>query len=481
MLTVTIAGTDRTKLVVPESVKILNILTKQVDSAQFEMRKWGSHGVSPSVGQEVVIRNDGTKIFAGRIATIDQEYDKLEYVGFRIACIDYTRDLDKKLVVESYSNMTVDAIIADLAGTYLPSSITLANVDCPVTIKAISFNYEYVSDCLRQLAELTNHDWYVDYDKDLHFFAKETVAAPFDLSDTGGKYIYDSLKIRKDITPVRNTVIVRGGEYKAEPFTVERIGDGSHRIFGTEYHFDEVAVVVTGQRKSVGLDNIDDETNYDCLYNFTEKLVKFRGDKVPTNGSEVKISGRPYLPVLVKLRDNTSISIFSSAEGNDGIYEYKIIDRTIKSKEGARQRARAELIAYSATVSEGEFETYETGLRAGMRIRVQSDLRSVDEYYVINRVETRVLVSNESNTKLWHKVSLMTTRSFDHIDLLQKLLTSKDKEVDIDTDNEVLDAVETTDEIMEMQEVVTVTVETPPYQWGPGGHPQLRWNLGEWG
>src|SRR3990167_8937685 len=300
-VTLTIAGTDRSRLVVAGSVRMLNQLTRQVDQASFDIDKYGSRTFAPSVGQEVVIQNGSTKLFAGRIVQVDEQYDKLDLVRYRIQCVDYTRDLDHQLVVETYEDQTIDAIIADIKSRYLPSTITTTNVDAPVTVKYIAFNYEYPSDCLKQLAELVNYDWYVDYDKDIHFFAKEENAAPFELSDTGGKYIYESLSLKKDITPVRNTVYVRGGEYKGDTFTVERTGDGVHQLWGTEYKFDDIRVVTTGQEKSVGLDNIDNATNYDCLYNFTEKFIRFRADKIPTSGTLIQIIGRPWPPVLVKV------------------------------------------------------------------------------------------------------------------------------------------------------------------------------------
>ena len=478
MLTLSIAGTDRTRLVVPESLRVSNVLTRRADTAVFEIRKFGSRTFAPEVGQEVIILNGATRAFAGRIVTVDEQYEKLDVVGFRVSCQDYTRDLDHKLVVASFENQTVDAIVAAIAASYLPGTITLTNVDCPVTIKYIAFNYEYPTECFRQLAEAVNYDWYIDYDRDIHFFSKLSAVAPFELSDTGGKYVYDSLKIRKDITPVRNTVYVRGGEYQGDPFTVETLADGSQRVFGTEYRFNNIHVSVTGQAKSVGIDAIDNETDFDCLYNFQEKLIRFRSDKKPTADSSVKISGRPWLPVLVKVRDSNSIDTFSAAEGN-GVYEYKIIDRSIKTKEGARQRALGELLAYSATLSEGEFETHEDGLVAGQRLRVQSTLRGLDEYYIVNKVETSVLVNNSSDTTLLYRISLMTTRTFDHIDLLQKLLNSKDKEISI-AEDEVLDEIESVDDQISVTDSVTFTTETRPYQWGPGGVPQLYWNLGDW-
>lgn len=495
----TIDGTDRTRLVAPGTLRISNILTQQIDTASFSIRKFGDRTFAPSVGQEVVIIRqpttgfpytfpfvlDGatTRIFGGRIVSVEEEYAELDYVNYKIDCVDYTRDLDKRLVVEQYENMTIDAIIADIRTNYWSSDITINNVDANITVKYIAFNYEYPSQCLKQLAQLVNYDWYIDYNKDVHFFAKETNAAPFSLTDTNGKYVYDSLRIRRDITPVRNTIYVRGGEYLGDTITVEALGNGTKNIFETQYKMANLQLTVSGQIKNVGIDNVDNESLYDAMHNFQEKIIKFRGDKIPNNAKNVKIIGNPYLPVLVKVRDNTSIANFSATDGNDGIYEFKIVDKSIKTKEGARQRARAELLAYAATLSEGEFETYTDGLSAGQKITIQSTLRGISEDFIINRVEIRDLVPHKPGTvsgKIKYNVSLITTRTFDQIDLLQKLLTDKDKEIVI-SDDEVLDEIENGDETIEVAEAVTTTTEARNYQWGSGGTPQAYWNLFNWG
>jgi hypothetical protein len=459
----------------PETLRISSILTREPDTAYFSIKKFGSRTYTPTVGEETIITGDGTRIFAGRIVRVEESYDKLELVEYRISCIDYTRDLDQRLVVESYTNQTINAIIADIRTKYMHASITIANVDAPVTIQKISFNYEQVSQCIKQLAEMVNYDWYIDYNKDIHFFAKTDNAAPFALSDTGGKYIYDSLIIRKDITPVRNTIYVRGGEYEADPFTASIVADGQTHIFNTGYKFSDLAVTTSGQQKSIGIDYIDDPGSYDALYNFQEKLLKFREDKKPSVNTVVQWSGHPWIPVIVKYRSASSIAAFSATEGTDGIYEYKIIDKSIKSKAAARQRARAEILAYAATVSEGEFKTYQTTLRVGQRITVQSDLRGVNAAYIINRIEIEPF-GNQGN--LIHRVGLMSTRTFDMIQLLQKLLTEKDKEISVSED-EVLDEVETSEDNITISEAVTYSMFTPPYRWGPHGD-AFKWNLGEW-
>src|SRR3990167_7180797 len=152
-LTVEINGTDRTRLIPPESLRITNMLTSQVDRCRFLIRKFGDRTFAPAVRDEVVIELDGTKLFAGHIWELNENYGKIDDISYEVICVDYTKSLDARLVVDSFENQTVDQIVAYIRENYLPGGITTNNVDCPTEIKYVSFNYEYPSDCFRQLAE----------------------------------------------------------------------------------------------------------------------------------------------------------------------------------------------------------------------------------------------------------------------------------------------------------------------------------------
>lgn len=459
-LSVTIAGTERRKMVKKATLKVTRVLDHEPDTCEFVVDSYGDRTLALSVGQVVEVSNGGTKMFGGRIVRIDSEYRQGDFEGLRVECTDWTHDLNRRLVTETYENMTVDAIVADLLSNWFPAGFTAANVDAPVTVDYISFSYEQLGDCLRQLAEISDMHWYVDPDKDVHMRAATATEAPFELSDTNGKYIYGSLRINRDLSQVRNVVYVRGGEYLGDTLTVAREGDGTHRIFGTEYRLSDIKVTVTGQEYDLGVDPTDPEGPYDALHNMDEKLVKFRADRIPADGAAIRISGRPWLPVLVKRRDRNSIATFSAAEGadSDGEYQAIVVDRGIGSKEGARQRAQAELYAYAATREDAAFDTYTDGLVPGQRIRIQSDLRSINERYVVNRVVARDVKDDAGGTTLAYQVRCIDGREYGFLDFLRSLVTDKRKELDI-ADDEVLDTVESAVEQLNLEDTWTRATE----------------------
>lgn len=440
MVNITIGGADKSNFIVWNSLRIENILTKQVDRCTFTIRNPDKNGniYKPPVGREVIVTDGSTRVFGGVIVRISESSPAVGILEYQIECSDYTRLLDQHLVAETYEDMTVNAIIADIVANWLPSGFTATQVDCSTTIDYIQFKYEPVSDCIRQLAELVGDDWYVDYTKDIYFQSPTANMAPFDVTDGSGTFVNESLVIRRDNSQMRNSILVRGGEYEGTEFTASVRADGKQFIFNLPYKYNDFAATLTGHKLSIGIDYIDQPDSYDALYNFNEKLLRFKEADRPNQNATLSFSGEPLLPVVVRVRDNVAIADTLSAEGQgDGVYEYLVVDKSINTQVGARQRAAAEMRTYGQTLSEGEFETETGGLTAGMRILINSTLRQINEQFVINKVTSTM---RDPSTMIY-KVSLITTKTMDFISILKKILLAENKKIII-TDDELLNLVE---------------------------------------
>ncbi|MFA5128579.1 MAG: hypothetical protein WC445_01280 [Patescibacteria group bacterium] len=434
---------DKTDQIDWSSFSKTEVLTNQVDTLEFKIKNYGTKIYKPELLDTIEVWDGSTKIFGGSVIGIEEE-NKGRVFHRKVKCKDWTHIFDRKVVIESYESQTVNAIIADILTTYCPG-FTATNVSCSLTVDFIAFNYEQPSKCLQQLAELFNYDWYIDYAKDIHFFSKETNLAPFDLDDTSGKFVCKSLKLNRKAEQMRNVIYVRGGEYKGSSYFEEQEADGDKTVYTFGYKYASVVVKVNGVTQTLGIDFIHDPASYDCLYNFNEKAIKFRSDNKPTAAQIVKIEGLPYIPVIVKIQENASVTLY-------GEYEFKIIDNSIDSKEGARQRAKAELYAYAGQISEGSFRSYESGLKVGQKIHLNSAVWGYDEWFTINRITSRV--RKPDTGEMEHTCSLVTTRTMGMIEILQKLLTAEDKKIEIKKD-EVLDKIETVQEEVSITEQIT--------------------------
>ena len=288
-----INNVDKTDYVIPKSLKIRNILTKQTDTCSLIIRNYGAKIYSPDNEDELEIWNGSDKIFGGIITKIQQRMPSLKIVEYDISAIDYTRLADRKLIHESYSDKTINYIINDLNTNYL-SGFTISNVNCDIEIDYITFNYETFSKCLEELADYTGYDWYIDYDKDIHFFSKERELSPFNLTDTNNNYILKSLRVKEDLSQLKNIVYVRGTRYLEEKWTEYQIGNGITEIFNIAYEspfpLSDISVKVNAVAQTVGIDWKDSPDDYDCLCNFNEKIIKFKNATIPANGVQVEIS-----------------------------------------------------------------------------------------------------------------------------------------------------------------------------------------------
>jgi hypothetical protein len=130
-------------------------------------------------------------------------------------------------------------------------------------INYIAFNYSQPSTAFQKMAELFQWQWYVDQDKDIHFFAKFTELAVFDLTDTNGTYLPQSLVIKRNADQLRNSIYVRGSEYPANPINddLTHQTDGTNKIFKLGYKYSDYTLTVAGSTKAVGIENISAYTS----------------------------------------------------------------------------------------------------------------------------------------------------------------------------------------------------------------------------
>jgi hypothetical protein len=472
---VTVNGVDRTSSVVFNTLRKTDNLNQQVDQLTFLVRKYGALTFVPAIGDEVVVTRDGTTLFGGVILRVTEEVKAAKILEYRVQCSDYSQFLKRQLVTERYESMTVEAIVDDLIANYTTDSFTTDAVVGSITIESISFNRLNVADCLQKLADAVSYVWYVDYDKDVHFFPKNTEAAPFNLTDTSGNYIYDSLQIIDDLSQIRNSVLVQGGEAESAAARTEYLsGDGTRAQFPLANKFASLPVIeVGGTPQTVGVEYLDDDASYDVMWNFNEKYIRFTAGNEPGSGTNnIEVTGTYLYPIVVAVPSPAS-------QAEYGVYEFAITDRSIRSQDEAIERAYAELQSYQNELYEGSFRTYEDGLRSGQVISINSAQRGKAIEVLIQSVTARM--RDPLGTQLEYEVQFATLKSVGIIDYLQNQLRSR--EVIVDDLETLLNYFPLADSVGAGDSLATPTTSTGPYDWSndAGTTPnKLVWNYGTW-
>lgn len=471
---VTIDGTDRTSSVVFNSLRKTDVLNQQTDTLEFKVRKYGSLTYVPALGDEVVVMRDGETIFGGVIVRIYENVKAAKILEYTIQCNDYSQFLKRELVTERYEGDTVQEIIDDLITNYTTDGFTTTNVDGSLIIESISFNRLSVADCLQKLADAISYVWYVDYEMDIHFFPKNTEVGAA-LSDTSENYIYDSLEIMEDLTQIRNVVLVQGGERVSDTTRTELFsGDGTRAQFALANKFSELPVVeVGGSPQTVGVDYLDDDASFDCMWNFNEKYIRFTAGNEPGSGTNnIEVTQTYLYPIVVSVPNNPSIAEF-------GRYEFAITDKSIKSQDEAIKRALAELTSYQNELYEGTFRTYGDGFRSGQVISINSTQRSKSISVLIQSVTARM--RDPLGTSLEYEVKFATLKSIGIIEYLQNQLRSK--EVIVDDQETLLNFNSLFDTVTSSDSLATPTDSTGPYKWSNDAGStvgKLVWGYGTW-
>lgn len=461
MLTVTINAVDKTNAINWRDFTIERNLTKEPDICLFSVN-YVAGGYKPSINQEIIVENDSVRIFAGTIIEVN---DRL--VGGRgevAECVakDYTFVLDRKLVTTTYANKTADYIIKDIIDNFT-TGFTYANVASGAgVVKNIKFNYESPSKAIQKIADMFDWDWYVDYNKDIHFFKSTTLASPFELDETDTEsFIGESLNIKQDLTQIRNSVYVRGGDqsYSLTSTNAEKyVADGQQTVFVIGHKF--LADTSFAVEKSTdgganwtplseGAFGTDDPASYDILYDPNKRAVIFREDNKPANGNYVRVFGSYTLPVIVYRTDEASIALY-------GEFQFRIIDNSITSKDEASQKAKAELRKYAEKANTGGFKTYKDGLDVGQWVTINLPTLGLSGSHKIQKM--RISVVEPSTPKFLYDCVTVASEIVGSIDILSKLLISNPNQNIVIEDNEVVDKIYGFEETIALAESFVATV-----------------------
>lgn len=459
MLTLTIDSTDRSDWIDWESLYVSQALTRQPDTMDFTI-KLKDGRTAPSLGASVVLAEDGTDIFSGVLVERKEVVVGGLLQAVQCSVKDHTQTLDKFLVSQTYEDKTAKQIIDDILANYTDGTFTGTNIatDTP-TIETARFNYETVSRSLSLLADQIGYDWYVDVNKDIHFFKAEGGDTVLTITDTSQNFDWKTLEINRNIIELVNSVIVRGGEYKSAISETNARdvfeGDGTTTMYTLGYKYNAIQVKVGGVAQTVGVDNITDPTTVDVLYNFSEKFLRFT--TAPTDGDSIVVYGNAYIPVIARVRDTESIATYG------GEYQDIVIDKSITSIAEAQSAGKAKLLEWGEGQYNAIFKTRQKGLVTGDRVAIQSTIRGVNDTYKINRISARAINANE----LEYTVQLLKSGEITFADIIVDLLGEKKRNIII-SDDETVQRLETIREndITITDKPPTITQTSPPYLVG---------------
>jgi len=503
-ITLTVGGTDFKPQYKTNSAKITENLQNRGNTMSLQIIKKSSDS-APEEGKEIIFKDGARYLFGGFISRVEPtEIGVGDLITYFVEATDYTYIIINKNAQKTYTSQTLNAIVADLLSTYVDSGygLTMTGVDTGPTIDSISFNHITLRKAFEKLGKITGYEWWIDYQKDINFKTKSSVSAPESITDSSKNH--ESLNIKTDVSQVRNSIIVRGGKEETSTYFSQTIeADGVAREWQlrekpTAIEYIKEATVA----QNFGEDPTDEETGNDYMFKKAEKYVRVvTADPTPVAGTDIEVSYKYQIPVIVLLQSASSIIAMTALEGGDGLHEYTIIESSIKSKAEARQRALKELAEYANPIVTGQFKT-RTGLltsgsifQPGQELTINSPSWgiSTDTKYLIQEV---IITLVEDGTNIEYNYNIrFGGRLLDAASFLESLASKEDpifatEEIDtikaITEEMSIAETIERDSLLKSITESATIAESiskvnnTPPFQWGPGGSPQFVWGASEW-
>lgn len=411
------------------TLKINRVLTHQVDSCTFSIK-----GSQPAEGEEVIVEQDGTRLFAGIIIKVElsRKFPDQSVIVWDIECDDYTSLLDRRLVAETYENTTADWIFKDIVTKYC-SGFTVAGVksDAP-TVEYIAFDYVKPSECFKQLCDYIGWHWQPDCYRDLQFFSAESLStpAPIEITEaTSGWYSFGKHSVNTQ--GLRNRVYVRGGTMLGDPQAVQWKADGVARIWVLPWGPHDITyggvngkIGVGEVAKSIGIENVDDETAKDYLLNYQEKYIRCSTQtSTPAAGTTISYMARQDIDVITMVEDLASQEAMKKVSFlNDGVWESTIVDDSLVTIEAAEAAGNADLRDHANPTVKGSFNTQVPGWQPGQLVQISLPDRGINATYLLQKVTL-----STGNQELWTYTVEYGGRLLGIADFLKALVSAQQR------------------------------------------------------
>ncbi|HEY8742817.1 MAG TPA: hypothetical protein VIU62_06950 [Chloroflexota bacterium] len=386
-LTVKVNGTDVSGLVDVQTLTITQVLTRRGDTASFAL-------LDPSLArtfaplQPVTISDElGNTKFGGVATRLRQAVtDGPSLNRWTMECQDATYYLQKALCNKKYQAQSIDQIVKDLLASFPPGvAITTNHVQADLpTLQYFNAPHLRLADAFDKLVRLSDSTaflmWDLDANNDLHFFDQNHApAADVILTDAPpgageANYRRDTFWYERDVSQFANQITFRGGTYLSNPYVQTWVGNGQQTSYLFDYPPDtSVAaggtlpvVTVAGVNQTVGIDSGSGFGGAAALVSLAQdtQTATLRFAAAPANGTTISATYVYDLPVLVRRKDNVSVTTY-------GAWEEYITDSLVKTQQAATQRAAAMLSQFArplVTASVDVDQTYRGSLAAGQQL-----------------------------------------------------------------------------------------------------------------
>ena len=367
-----------------------------------------------TVGQEVLVTVGKNRIFGGTIDSFSRQYIYGTKQRFAVTCVDFNQILDRRIIGETYENITLKDILIDILANFLDGEgITLGSITSGtailypsdtlypldtlypdgvdiVPITQAVFNYCNVADAFKFLKEVTGLSYNIDYNKVLTFF--HSGANP-------GMAITDeccmNIEIEETRQEYRNTQYVRAGDGTTTIQTNEiptPKPDGVSKTFNLRFPIATKPTIFIGAVQvdpmQIGINGLDENKQWYWQKN-SSQITQDNASGVLTDVQIISVTYKGLRPIIIKVDNPTGKLARQGIEGGSGIYESIISQPNLDNKQAGIEYAQGLLKKYGEVTNQITVYTREKR-EAGQMVLVDSKKLGIVDYYLITNVSVSI-------------------------------------------------------------------------------------------
>lgn len=380
--------------------------------------------VRPQPREEIVLYRDATAIFGGIITEAPEEgFGDFtgDHIVTRVTAVGFGIYASYRYATVTLAAGTLKSMLTTLVTNYLTGfgvSLHGSQVNGP-TLPELVFTRTRVDEVLSELCTRAGHTWSISPTKVLRTVEVGTVAAPFDLLNSGAVYQTGDVKITQTLDDGyanRVTVLVTG----AGPATSSESFVAADGVVGGGF--------TTFTAKYPSTQSVDDIwPNVLYFDGVSQGPIAFGVNNLVQNGGLFGWAWDPTTQPATLVYDSTSPGVvFPTSEVIDITYSigypYAVtVDDTVDqasygireliieapqamSDEAATQLGQTILDNNAPTITRAEYSTLSEGLMPGQVQTINLPTRHINESFLITEVRARVEPGGDGS-ELFHSVT----------------------------------------------------------------------------
>jgi hypothetical protein len=154
----------------------------------------------------------------------------------------------------------------------------------------------------------------------------------------------------------------------------------------------EVGGVPVDPSGAVGIENVDDDTDYDYMVSLKEVYLRASsGTATIPAGTTITLRAKQEIPVITVVEDQDSQAAIQSVEGGTGIYEEVITDDSLVTIAAAEAAGLAYLADHANPEVSGSFISLTPGWHPGQLVTINLPDDGLNNVYVIESTESHLV------------------------------------------------------------------------------------------